>query len=67
MATTKKLIKQCNQAEKSNITKLEGNDTVLIDLGLFSYNPIEDKKINEDLIEFLKSKGHPPAKIQIRK
>lgn len=47
--------------------KQEGNLAVLKDLGIYSDDPEEDKKINEELSKFLESKGYPRPKIKIIK
>ena len=67
MAATKKTFNQTRKEKQITVGRLEGNDAVLIDLGLFSYDTFEDKKINEELSKFLKSLGHPPAKIRLAK
>ena len=37
---------------------IEGNVAVLIDLGIYSEDPEEDERINEELRKFLMSIGH---------
>lgn len=46
--------------------KQEGNIIVLKDLGIYSEDPEQDKKINEDLRNFLESKGYPRPRIKTR-
>lgn len=43
--------------------KQEGDLGVFKDLGIYSDDPEEDKKINEKLSKFLESKGYPVPKI----
>lgn len=50
--------------KKKNVIKREGNIVVLKDLGIYSEDPEQDKKINEDLSNFLKSKDYPRPKIK---
>lgn len=57
------------QSKKKNCLpekQQEGNVAIFKDLGIYSEDPEEDRKINENLIEFLKSIGHPPAEIVIK-
>ncbi len=44
----------------------ECNVTVFEDLGIYSSDPEMDKKINDELISFLKSIGCKPARIKIK-
>ncbi len=37
---------------------IEGNVAVLVDLGIYSEDPEEDERINEELRKFLESIGH---------
>ena len=46
--------------------RFEGNVAVFEDLGIYSSNPEKDKKINDELKLFLKSKGFEPASIKIK-
>lgn len=47
--------------------KEEGNITVLKDLGLIFDDPKEEKKSNQELRDFLISKGYPAPKIRRKK
>jgi hypothetical protein len=46
--------------------KYEGNIIIFEDLGVYSRDPVKDKKINNKLIEFLKKEGVKLAKIKIK-
>ena len=44
------------------------NETWLLkELGIYDEDPEKDKKINDDLIKFLESKGYKRPKIKFRK
>lgn len=46
--------------------KQEGNLAIFKDLGIYSDDPEEDKKINQALIKFLDSQGYKRPKLKIK-
>ena len=55
------------QMQSTDSKKIEGNEVIFEDLGIYSRDPKKDKEINNRLIEFLKSKGVKLAKIKPKK
>ena len=45
--------------------KIEGNEVVFKDLGIYSDDPKEDQMINDTLRKYLKSNGYKMAKIKL--
>lgn len=64
----RKFLKNLNPSTKKKVRSrnVEGNIAVFKDLGIYSDDPEEDEKINQDLIKFLESQGYKMPKVKIK-